>query len=179
MKEWARAHPNLALAAGYVVFFVFVTAVWWVFASHDLENALVTAFVWTLAYFLFAIFQTRRKRESTARLEEHRQFLAYIRYPDFRPGSLSSIWNQGIATPSTGSIHFQPAVYDTLEPSGRATTINVQELLPDRRKITGNDRKYLPAYGLQAMTLMTDNGKVEIAARPESLDKLCEVLGFR
>ncbi len=105
--------------------------------------------------------------------------MAYIRYPDSPAGSLTSIWNQGIATPSTGSIHFQPAVYDTLEPSGRATTIKVQELLPQRRKLRGKDGRYIQVPGLEAMTLLTDEGKVDVAARPESLDKMSEVLGGR
>lgn len=179
MKDWVRAHPYLTLAMGYVFFFVFTTALWWVFGPHDLENALITAAVWTLGYFLFAVFQTRQRRKSKARLDEQGQFLAYIRYPGFRPGSLSSIWNQGIAQASTGSLHFQPAGYDTLEPSGRPTTITVQSLLPDRRKVNGKDRKYILVNGLQAMTLMTDNGKAEIAARPDALDTLGEVLGRR
>lgn len=87
---------------------MFTTAVWWVFGPHDLENALITAVVWKSGYFLVAVFQTRRKRKSKARLEDHGQILAYIRYPDFPTGSLSSLWNQGIATPSTGSIRFHP-----------------------------------------------------------------------
>ncbi|MGO4587139.1 hypothetical protein AB4Z38_25150 [Arthrobacter sp. 2RAF6] len=103
--------------------------------------------------------------------------MAYIRYPDSPAGSLSSIWNQGIATPSAGSIYFQPAVYDTLEPSGRPTTIKVTDLLQDRRKDSGKDRRYIQFYGIQAMTLLTEDGKVEIAAPPESLDKLAEALG--
>jgi hypothetical protein len=110
------------------------------------------------------------------RLEESGQIKVYIRYPDSRSGSLSRLWNQGIATPSAGSIHFQPAVYDTLEPSGRATTINVQDLLPERRKVSGKDRRYIQAHGIQAMTLLTDEGTVEIAAHPESLDRLSDVL---
>ena len=67
--------------------------------------------------------------------------------------------------PSTGSIQFQPAVYDTLEPSGRATTIKVHDLLPERRKLRGKDRKYIQVIGIQAMTQLTDVGKVEIAVR--------------
>ena len=131
----------------------------------------------TLVYWLVAIFQVRRRLKANTRLEEHAQIMVYIRYPDARPGSLSSIWNQGIATPSAGSIHFQPAVYDTLEPSGRATTIKVRHLLPERRNLRGKDRKYIQIYGIQAVTLLTDDGKVELAARPESLHKLGEVVG--
>ena len=177
MKIWVRAHPYLTLAVGYLLVFMFGTAVWYFVGQRDLTDALITSFVWTLIYCLFAVFQLRRRRQSKARLEDHGQILAYIRYPDSPTGSRRSIWNQGIATDGAGSIHFQPAVYDTLESSGRATTITVQKLVTERRKVTGKDRKYIPVYGLQAMTLMTNDGKVEIAARPESLDKLIVVLG--
>ena len=179
MKKWVRRHPYVALALGYVIFFVFASAVWFFVGSFDLVDSVITAFVWTLGYWLVGVFETRRRNETKARLDNHGQIMAYIRYPDSPAGSLSSIWNQGIATPSTGSIHFQPAVYDTLEPSGRATTINVQDLLPERRKVGGKDRKYIPVHGIQAMTLLTNDGAMEIAAHPESLDKLCEVLGER
>lgn len=177
MKEWVRAHPYLALTLGYVLFFVFTTAVWWGVGSRDLADALLTGFLWTLGYCFIAVFETRRRRKTKARLEEHGQVMAYIRYPDSPAGSLSRIWNQGIATPSTGALHFQPAVYDTLEPSGRATTIKVQDLLPERRKLRGKDSRYIQVLGIEAMTLLTDEGEVEIAALPESLDKLSEVLG--
>jgi hypothetical protein len=176
MKEWVRKHPYLVLAVGYVLLFVFGTGVWFT-VQHDLSYALTTAFVWTLIYGLFAVFQVRRRRKAKARLDDHGQIMIYLRYPDSRPGSLDSIWNQGIATPSPRAFHFQPAVYDTMEPSGRATTIKIQELLPERRKVNGKDRKYIPPFGFQAMTLLTNDGKVEIAAHPESLDKLCEALG--
>ncbi|POH60175.1 hypothetical protein [Arthrobacter glacialis] len=176
MKEWVRQHPYVALAVGYILLFVFVTGMWFA-VRHDLTYALTTAFVWTLFYWLFAVVQVRRRRRTKVRLEGHGQIMVYLRYPDSRPGSLDSIWNQGIATPSPRTIQFQPAVYDTLEPSGRPTTIKIQELLPGRRKMNGKDRKYIPVYGLQAMTLMGDGGKVEIAAHPEALDKLGEVLG--
>lgn len=175
MKEWVRHHPYLALALGYLLLFAFGAAAFFV-GRRDLTDALIKAFVWTLMYWLFAVFQLRRRRKTRVRLEDHGQIMVYVRYPDSRPGSLSSIWDQGIATPVTGSIHFQPAVYDTLEPSGRATTIKIKDLLPERRKVTGKDRKYIPVYGIQAMTLLTDEGEVEIAARPESLDKLSEVV---
>ncbi len=176
MMDLARKHPYLTLAVSYVLLFVFGTGIWFV-AQRDLTYALTTAFVWTAIYGLFTVFQVRRRRKAKVSLEDNSQIMIYLRYPDSRPGSLPNIWNQGIATPNPRSIQFQPAVYDTLEPSGRATTIKIQELIPERRKLNGKDRKYIPVYGLQAMTLMTDDGKVEIAANPDSLDKLSEVLG--
>lgn len=175
MKKWVRQHPYLALAVSYVLLFVFATGIWFA-VRHDLAYALTTASAWTSIYWLFAVFQVRRRRKTKVRLDDHGQIMIFLRYPDSRPGSLNSIWNQGIATPSTRSIMFQPAVYDTLEPSGRPTTIAIQKLLPERRKVNGKDSRYTTVHGLQAMILMTDDGKVEIAARPESLDKLSELL---
>ena len=49
MKEWVRQHPYLALVLGYAIFFVFTTAVWFAIGPHDLGDALITAFIWTLA----------------------------------------------------------------------------------------------------------------------------------
>jgi hypothetical protein len=54
--------------------------------------------------------------------------------------------------------------------------LKVQEVLPERRKVSGKERKYLPAYGFQAVTLLTDGGKVELAASPEPLERLAEVV---
>ncbi|UPO76862.1 hypothetical protein [Arthrobacter sp. Helios] len=176
MKNWVRLHPYLALASGYVIFFVFTAAVRFSINSRDLVDALVGAFIYTSVYWVFALSQVRTAWKTKKRLAEHGQFKAYIRYPDSRPGSLSGIWNQGIATPAAGSVRFQPAVYDTLEPSGRATDFVVLDVFPDRWKVSGKERKYLPASGYQAMTLLTDKGKVQLAASPESLDGLATAL---
>lgn len=166
----------MALTFGYVIFGMFATAVWLVVSQRSLIDALISGFIYTLIYWLFAVFQLRNVRKTKLRLDEHGQFKAFIRYPDSRPGSLSGIWNQGVATPDTGSIRFQPAVYDSLEPSGQPTDLTVWRVLPNRRKIIRQERKYLPAYGYLAVTLLTDGGKVELAATPDSLDKLTEVV---
>lgn len=174
VREWLREHPYLGLSAGAVIFFCFATTVWQVFGTGNLESSITVAAAWTTAYFLITIIQIRRRRKTHASLEEHGQFLAYVRYPDTPPGSLSSIWNQGIATPGAGSISFQPAMHDSLEPSGTAATITIENVLPARRKVNREDRKYISAFGLQVMTLMTDGGKLELAAHPGSLDKLSD-----
>jgi len=176
MKNWVRQHPYLALAAGYVVFFFIVGAMWLVVKPGDLADAAVRAFMNTLVYWLLALFQIRNLRKTNARLKEHGQLRAYIRYPESRPGSLSGIWNQGIVTPAAGSLQFQPAVYDSLEASGRAITLTVETVLPQRWKVRGKDRKYIGSFGVYAMTVLTGHGKVEIAAVPESLDRLAEAL---
>lgn len=174
MKKWVRRHPYMALAFGYVLTFVITSGAFLLFSTRGLVDALVSAFFNTLVYWLVAIFQVRNLRKTKERLDEQGQFRAYIRYPDALPGSLSRIWNQGIATPGNGTLRFQPAVYDSLEPSGRPTVFKVHEVLLERLKISGKDRKYLPAYGLQTVTLLTEAGNVQLAASPESLDKLAE-----
>jgi hypothetical protein len=174
MMKWIRRHPYLALAFGYVLAYVLAAAAWLVFDASNPAAVLFRTFTNTLVYWLFALFHVRNVRKTKQRLDAHGQFRVFIRYPDSRPGSLSGIWNQGIATPGAGSILFQPAVYDNLEPSGRPTELKVQEVRPERRKVGGKERKYLPAYGYKAVTLLTDGGKVELAARPESLDRLAE-----
>ncbi|MFF2604600.1 hypothetical protein [Arthrobacter koreensis] len=73
-------------------------------------------------------------------------------------------------------LRFQPAVYDNLEPSGRATDFVVQEVLPERRKVRRNERKYLWDVGYEVVTLLTDKGRVQVAASPETLDSLVELL---
>lgn len=143
-------------------------AIWWKLWWAAFTNSLV--------YLVLAAFQIRQVRKTKQRLDEHGQVKAFIRYTDSLQGSLSGVWHQGIATPGEGTVHFQPAVYDSLEPSGRPTELKVQEVLSGRRKISGKDRKYLPVYGFQAVTLLTDGGKVELAASPESLDRLAEVV---
>lgn len=172
LKNWMRQHPYLTLAFGYVFVYVLAVAAWLVFDASDPATVMFRTFTNTLVYWLFALFQVRNVRKTKQRLDAHGQFRAFIRYPDSRPGSLSGIWKQGIATPGAGSIRFQPAVYDKLEPSGRPTELNVHEILPERRKVSGKERKYMPVYGFQSVTLLTDEGKVELAASPESLDKL-------
>lgn len=174
-KTWVRGHPYQALALGYVIFFVCAAAVRLALGANGLADALLSAFIYTSVYGLFALFQLRRARKTTRRLDDNGQVKAFIRYPDSRPGSLSSIWNQGIATPGAASIRFQPAVDDSLEPSGRAVEITVREVLPERRKIGGKDRKYRPA-SYQAVIVLTDAGRIELAASPESLDRLTRVL---
>lgn len=176
MRTWARHHPYAALAVGYIVFFLISTAIWLAFHDGNLADAAAGAGMNTLVYWLLAIFHIRNLRRTAARLRARGQVRVFIRYPDSRPGSLSAIWNQGIATPAAGLLEFQPAVYDNLEASGRPTTLRIHEVQPERRKVTGKDRKYLTGFGIRALTLLTDHGTVEVAANPESLDRLAETV---
>lgn len=68
-------------------------------------------------------FAQKRFRRTAARLEEHGQSLMFLRYPNVLPGSLSGVWQMGVATPSPSRIDFQPAIYDQLIPSGRSRAL--------------------------------------------------------
>ncbi|MGO4584929.1 hypothetical protein AB4Z38_13715 [Arthrobacter sp. 2RAF6] len=175
MREWVRRHPKLAVALALVLAWVVVMAVLLAF-GRPLVEVIAESVFWAIIYGALSVFELRRIRRTKVRLEENGQVRAYLRYPNSRPGSLDGIWNMGIATPSAGLIHFQPAVYDTLEPSGRPTTIKVLQFLPDRRPISRKERKYVTGFGIQAMSLVTEEGDVEIAASPESPVKLLDTV---
>lgn len=171
MRQWVRRHPKLALALALVIEWVVLLAGHLVLGDPILDSLFGATF-WTVASGIMLASERSRSGRTKARLRENGQIHAYVRYPDALPGSLSGIWNMGIATPHAGWIDFQPAVYDTLEPSGRPEKIKVLDMLPGRRWITGKERKYIGGLGIQAMSLVTEKGIVEIAGQPESLHRL-------
>lgn len=174
MRQWVHRNPGLAVVLALLIEWVVVATGTLVF-GHSLLDAVIEATFWTVLSGIALVFELRRNRKVQARLEEKGQIRAFLRYPDALPGSLSGIWNMGIATPRAGRIDFQPAVYDTLEPSGRPTHIEVLEVLPGRRQISSKERKYIGGIGaLQVMSLLTDQGRVEIAASQNSLAKLVD-----
>jgi hypothetical protein len=109
-----------------------------------LEDTLISAAIWFVFTAVAWHFDARRQRKTAAKLADQDGSLVYVRYPDARPGSLSGIWNMGVAPFSeAGAMKFQPAVYDTLVPSGRPTTFKV--LAPastDPREINRHERQY-------------------------------------
>lgn len=172
MRQWVYRNPRITVALALLVEWVVVATGTLAF-GRPLLDAFIEATFWTVLSGIALVFELRRTRRVKARLEEKGQIRAFLRYPDALPGSLSGIWNMGIATPGAETIHFQPAVYDTLEPSGRPTQIKVLKVLPGRRPISGKERKYIGGIGnLQVLSLLSDQGKVEIAASPDSLASL-------
>jgi hypothetical protein len=77
-------------------------------------------------------FDSRRQRKTAAKLDSQGGMVVYVRYPDARPGSLNGIWNMGVASVAETALRFQPAVYDTLEPSGRPTMFRNLGVAPDQ-----------------------------------------------
>jgi hypothetical protein len=175
MRPWAKKHPvvfRILLLVAIFAIELILLLVW----RRPLGSAALQASLWTgiMALLGFITFGSRRKTER--KLEAKGQILAYIRYPNSPPGSLSGIWNQGVLTPSIGALAFQPAVYDTLEPSGRATYFVVLDVAPERRTLRGKDARYIGEMGLQAISATTDQDVIDIAASPASLQKIIDRL---
>ncbi|MCY1373675.1 hypothetical protein D9M69_609650 [compost metagenome] len=82
----------------------------------------------------------------------------------------------GVATLAQGRIEFQPAVYDTLEPSGRATSLTVLGAAPEMRRITRQEKKYVSQSGFQVITLTTESGDVEVAAGPGTIQRIRDLV---
>lgn len=95
---------------------------------------------------------------------------------DARPGSLSGLWELGVATFENSSrIRFQPAVSETIQAVGRPTTFGaLAPVYAEPGKIDRKERKYVPYQVVDAVRLSTDKGDIEMAGKPEALRKLLE-----
>ena len=174
MRKWIAAHRKVvalvvlavAYAAGVVLF---------VSLGHELEETLFSAALWFIFTGVAWYLDARRQRKTAAKLEDQGELLAYIRYPDSLPGSLSGIWNMGVATFDGRVMKFQPAVYDTLEPSGRPTTFRAMAAVSSEpRALDRAERRYVTQRGFQAIRFVTNKGDIELAAGPESLRKILD-----
>ncbi|MDF9750915.1 hypothetical protein M2428_002374 [Arthrobacter sp. ES3-54] len=177
MRKWIAAHRKLVVLLGGAVVWVAGIALF-VSWGHPLDKTLMNAALWAVFMAGSLTFQARRERKAATKLDAQGAILAYVRYPDSRPGSLSGIWNMGVATfdgPTT--MKFQPAVYDTLEPSGRPTTFSaLATRSSEPRRIDRKEQKYVTHQGFQAIGLTADKGDIEVAARPESLRRILDVV---
>jgi hypothetical protein len=177
MKKWIAAHRK-------IVALVVLSGVWaaavavYVSWGNPLEDTIFTAVKWAIYAAVIWYVQARIARKTTSKLAGQGGTLVYVRYPEARPGSLSGIWNMGVATFSeTGGMTFQPAVYATLEPSGRPTTFaSLAAVSAEPRKIERKEHKYMTHPGFQALRLATDKGEIEVAAAPESLRKILDMI---
>lgn len=101
----------------------------------------------------------------------------FLRYPNSLPGSLSGIWQMGVATPAPGRIDFQPAVYDELIPSGRSRALTGLNVSPaPARKADRHDNKQAVPLAYQIISMESDGGVIEIAASPDTLQKIQEAV---
>lgn len=178
MKKWLISHWKVVvlvlLTAGWAVGIV-LTISW----GHRLDEVLLNSVIWAIYVGALGYYRARRERITAARLASLGAIKVHLRYPDSRPGSLSGIWNLGVATfDGRSGMTFQPSVYDTLEPSGRPLRFSIlaaQSTEP--RKLERKEQKYLTQPGLHALRLTTDKGNVEVAGRPESLRKILNIVG--
>ena len=169
-------------AHGKLVIFMVLDAAWgagvalYVSGWRSLDETLVSAVVWALYAAVLWYVPARSERRTAAKLDAQDGVLVYLRYPDSRPGSLSGIWNMGVATfDATAGMNFQPAVYDTLEPTGRPTAFTaLVAVSAGPRKIDRKEQRYLTHPGFLVIRLTTDKGDIEVAAR---LDSLRRILG--
>jgi hypothetical protein len=144
--------------------------------ARGLDQAIFGAVFYALLVGGSCYFTVKRLRKTAAKLEEHGQAVMFLRYPNSLPGSLSGIWDMGVATPAPGRIEFQPAVYDTLVPTGRSKSLTgLRVLSPPRQRDRTDSKQGIPA-GFQVMALQSDRGVIEIAASPETLQKIQETL---
>jgi hypothetical protein len=122
MRKWIAARRKtvvlVVLAGVYAAGMALVLS-----SGHPLDETLNSAAIWFVFTLASWYFDARRQRKTASKLEDLGGILVYLRYPESRPGSLSGIWNMGITIfDETAPMKFQPAVDDTLEPSGRPTT---------------------------------------------------------
>ncbi|MFJ5697990.1 hypothetical protein [Arthrobacter sp. NPDC093139] len=175
MTTWWNKHPilltMLVLASGWGVVFTVQLAF-----GDSFDEAAVSATFWVISVAVIGYVFVRRWKKTEKRLAEAGQVVMYLRYPDARPGSLSAIWNMGVATLAPGTIHFQPSVYDTLEPSGRGTVLTGLEVTSLPRSLNRQDKKHVKQFLFQAMTLSSAAGPIEIAAGPATLEKVREAV---
>ncbi|WP_461186773.1 hypothetical protein [Arthrobacter sp. Z4-13] len=175
MREWGTKHPGLLAILGGVAGGVLILAVDLLFARR-LDQAIFNAVFYALFIGGGWYFTVKRFRKTAARLAEHGQTVMFLRYPNSLPGSLSGIWDMGVATPSPGRIEFQPAVYDTLVPRGSSKSLTgLRVLAPPRRRERTDSKQGIPLR-FQVMALQSDGGVLEIAASPETLQKIQETL---
>lgn len=145
MGKWMAAHRRM-------VALVVLVAAWgagsalFISWGHHPEDVLFNAGMWAVFLAGSWYFDALRQRNTASTLESRGGMLVYVRYPDSLPGSLSGIWNMGVATSAgTGGLAFQPAVYDTLEPSGRPTVFGALAVMSDEpRTLDRKERRYVP-----------------------------------
>ena len=170
---WRELPPGLRVVViGVLVFATYLGMNLLLFRDR-FDDALFTALFYTLVIAGGLHFTQKRFRKTKARLDEQGQSLMFLRYPNARPGSLSGVWQMGIASPTAGRIDFQPAVYDELIPSGRSRAIaGLQAIGMPPRIASRNDNKQGVPFGFQIITLDSDGGVIEIAASPATLKKI-------
>jgi hypothetical protein len=176
MKRWRELPSGLRIAVVGTVAFAFYMGAGLIFGD-EFDSALVSGLFYGVIFAGGTYFTQRRFRRTAARLDEHGQSLMFLRYPNTLPGSLSGVWQMGIANAAPGRIDFQPAVYDELIPSGRSKALTGLHITdPAPRTATRNDYRQAVPFDYQIITLDSDGGVIEIAATPATLQRITDAV---
>lgn len=168
MRLWLSEH-GVAVRV-FVLVLLFATSLTLLLAWRNSSRlAVFEALVWTGIVGLWEYFTARRRRRTALKLQARGEVLAYVRCPKSRLGSLRGSWDRGVLTRGPGKLEFQPAVNDTLEPSGSASTFTVLHASPEMRILSGHDSKYIGEFGFHTILVTTERESIEIAASPASL----------
>lgn len=174
-RDWVGRHPIL-----HAVLVGIATGFLWLGFSLTLGRnagfAVANGIFYGLAVAALTLFAQRRFLKTDAKLDEQGKSLVFMRYPNARPGSLSTIWQMGIADPAAGRIDFQPAVYENLVPTGRAKALTGLVGISAPRYADRNDNKHGVPPGFQVVSADSDGGSIEIAARPRTLQRIREAV---
>ncbi|MET1086468.1 MAG: hypothetical protein ABWY04_05005, partial [Arthrobacter sp.] len=97
MRKWMAAHRKVVALVALIAFYAAGVALFlsW---GQELEKTIFNAVFWFVFTVVAWYLDARRQRKTAAKLENQGEMLVYVRYPDSRPGSLSGIWNMGVAT---------------------------------------------------------------------------------
>jgi len=172
MRKWGEMHPALrAVLVGALACAVILAA--GLIAGGSPDDAIANAVFYALMVGGGVFFLTKRFPTTAEKLHEHGDLVVFLRFPDSSPGSLSSIWQMGIARPGARRIDFQPIVDDTLIPSGRSKALTgLGTSGVPVRKVNRHDNQQGVPLDFRILTLDSDGGVIEIAAGPANLQKL-------
>ncbi len=171
MRKWGEMHPALrAVLVGVVAFAAILAA--GLIVGGDLDDAVANAAFYALMIGGGVFFLTRFPTD-IAKLNEPGTLVIFLRLPDSSPGSLSSTWQVGIASPGPGRIDFQPTVHNELIPSGRSKALTgLRATGSPPRKASRHDGKQEVPLDFHIISLNSDRGVIEIAASPATLQNL-------
>lgn len=172
MRKWGEMHPALRAAlVGTVACAVILAA--GLIAKGSLDDAISNAVFYALMIGGGVFFLTKRFPTTAEKLDERGNLVVFLRFPDSSAGSLSSIWQMGIARPGDKRIDFQPIVDDTLIPTGRSKAFTgLGTTGVPVRKANRHDNQQDVPLDFRILTLDSDGGVIEIAAGPATLQKI-------
>jgi hypothetical protein len=177
MMTWIRNHRYLFLVIGVLVQGLMVFS-FRLLLGDEADNAGPNAVFGSVMLLVVGFLVLRSQNVVRETAKEQGLVRCYFRRPDAIPGSLSNLWNTGYAGLSGGQIQLQSGLESKADPSVKVTTISVLGAAGERHKPDrqGIQKRMIQPYGLQALVLETPEGAVEVAAYPEILDQVDEIV---